>query len=298
MINFINRATGWFYGNVLRSMIDPIKKHLPDCSESRYCTDGINVHFFREKKSYFDKFELKGKNVFISHGIADKNWRNAEFMDRFDYVFVSGPMWVDKLVKQGLSKDSIFIVGYTKLDPIFQGDYQKANDNKKRILWGPTHNLRGWTSRNASSHPFLEPFLKQISSEYEIVTAPHPANAKGNITMQSLVNSDVVISDCSSVIYEAWALGKPVVFPDWLVKNDVIRLYPNSLEEQIYQEGIGYHVKEPEQLNAVIERALSEGITKREVEFIDGIFPPELRGKSGKATADVLEKIDRCISLV
>jgi len=29
------------------------------------------------------------------------------------------------------------------------------------------------------------------------------------------LNADVVISDSSTMIYEAWALGKPVVFCDW-----------------------------------------------------------------------------------
>jgi len=38
-------------------------------------------------------------------------------------------------------------------------------------------------------------------------------------TMQPLVDADVVIADAGSTIYEAWALGKPVIFPDWLGKG-------------------------------------------------------------------------------
>ncbi len=293
MINFINLSTGRFYGDVLRSIIDPIKKHLPDCMESRQCIDDINVHFFREKRSYFDRLTLKGKNVFISHGIADKNWRDARFMSHFDYVFVSGPLWVDKLVKQGFSKNKIFIAGYTKLDPIFQGEYQRSPNDKKRVLWGPTHNLQGWTLHNASSYPILGPYLEKLPSDYDIISSPHPANAQNGVTMQSLVDCDVVISDCSSILYEAWSLDKPVIFPSWLIKKEISRLYPGSFEERIYREKIGYHVERPEQLGPMVERALMCGITEREKNFIDGIFPPKLRGKSGETTAKILKELSK-----
>lgn len=111
--------------------------------------------------------------------------------------------------------------------------------------------------------------------------------------MQALVDADVVISDAGSLVYEAWALGKPVVFPDWLVKEGVFKHFPGSFEEQIYREKIGYHVETPEQLGPMVERALMSGITEREKKFIDGIFPPELRGRSGEVTANLLRRFEK-----
>jgi hypothetical protein len=90
-VNFIMKTTGEFYKNVLNSMIDPILFYLKNYSISNDCIENaINIHFFNEQKYYYEKLNIKGINVFMSHGIADKNWRNYERVKFFDYVCVSG----------------------------------------------------------------------------------------------------------------------------------------------------------------------------------------------------------------
>lgn len=303
MINFVNRTTGKFYKfykNVLRSMIDPILPHLAEAgeeyAESRDCIDNaVNIHFFRENNIYRKHLNFnRGINVFISHGIADKCWRDANFVSFFDYVCVSGPLWVEKLTKQGLPKKKILVTGYTKLDPIFQGKYKRTPGSKKRVLWGPTHNLSGWTSKNGSTYPGLEPLLKkEFPPELEVIVSPHPANNDDNPTMQGLVDCDAVISDISSIVYEAWILGKPVIFPDWLVRDRVYSMYPRSFEEKIYREKIGLHANNMKELVKLCLRAVNQYIDVPTKQFIDKILPLELRGCSGKVTADILRGLTK-----
>jgi len=292
-VNFIMKTTGEFYKNVLNSMIDPILFYLKNYSISNDCIENaINIHFFNEQKYYYEKLNIKGINVFMSHGIADKNWRNYERVKFFDYVCVSGNLWYDKLCKQGMDKRKILITGYTKLDPIFKGKYGKQNNDKPKILYAPTHNLKGWSvSGNASSYPEFLKYLDELSKDFEIIESYHPANNEGQITFKPLIDADVVISDCSSIIYEAWALDKPVVFPDWLVKKEIQKVFRYSFEDYIYGKQLGYHASNTDELLELIKIAYENGIDKSAKVFIENIFPKELRGKSGLVTAQTLMRI-------
>jgi CDP-glycerol glycerophosphotransferase (TagB/SpsB family) len=292
-INFVMSNTGAFYLGVVRSLIDPIEKYLPEFYETNDCMkNAINVHFFLEPRNYFKKINVTGTNVFISHGIADKNWRNASKVKVFDYVCVSGPSWVNKMIRQGLDKSKILVVGYTKLDPIFQGEIVKESSDKPVVLYAPTHNLPGWTGRKgASAYPNFMQLLENMPKEFKTITSLHPANSKGVVTLQGLANADVVISDCSSIIYEAWSLGKPVVFPDWIVKDYIQKTYNNSFEDYIYKNKIGYHATNMEDLCELVKLAYKKGIDKTTQDFIEDIFPQKLRGKSGKESASMLLKL-------
>lgn len=125
-----------------------------------------------------------------------------------------------------------------------------------------------------------------------MIEALHPSvNPGSNVTMQALADADVVISDAGSLVYEAWAIGKPVVFPSWLTKDGVMKRFSGSFEEQIYREEIGYHAWNATNLLDCVKRAYLSGIDEKAVEFIEGIFPQRLRGYSGQETANFLRRI-------
>jgi hypothetical protein len=204
----------------------------------------------------------------------------------FDYVGVPGQLWHYKMNNEGVPISKIITIGYAKLDPIFQGLIKENPGPRKRVLWAPTH------SNSPSSYPGFFKYLDNFPAELEVVYSPHPYNKSNQMpTLQELTDADVVISDSGSLVYEAWALGKPVVFPDWLVKDEVFRRYPYSFEEKIYKEKIGLHADNFEDLLKLIYEAFNKGIDPRTKEFIDGIFSPELRGKSGETTAKKLEAL-------
>jgi len=279
-INFIN--VGGPYKKILDSMIEPIVEHLPEAIVTKDAIPGaINVTFFVEGYLH----SVAGTMVFISHGIADKKYRNGPTVSRFDYVCVSGSAWEQKMLSEGIPQEKILITGYTKMDPIFQGRVKKTLSERKRILWAPTHN----SVPGLSSYPFLEKFFPKIEKDFEVTVSPHPANTKDNLpTLQKLVDADIVIADSGSTLYEAWAIGKQVVFPSWLVKKD--RIPDNTFEKEIFTSKLGLHASSEEHLEKIIRSAPAK-LSEEVVSFIDKIFPRNLRGSSGLVTAEQLRKV-------
>lgn len=281
------------YSKILFSIIDPIRAHLPDSKISPTCLKGsVNVHFFHEEwyLRHFFKCE-NSTNVFYPHGMADKGWRDGPSVKVFDYVCVSGPLWVKKMVKEGIPREKILMVGYSKLDPLFQGRTGKTNgrvDLRGTVLYAPTHEK----SAPCTSFPAFLEFLERFPGNLRVLSCAHPYHREDNEpVLQELVEAGVVISDASSVIYEALALGKPVVFPDWLVKDPILCRWPNSFTAQMYRRGIGYHAKDFDHLVDRVYEALARRLKPEDVQFIDGLFSPDLRGNSGKITAEALREL-------
>lgn len=284
-INFIT-VESESYTRIITSIVDPIRKYLPDSlvSDRRALKDAVNVHFFNEKE-YRSEVAHCGINVSMFHGIADKQIRTGEQVNFHDYVFVPGPIWLNQLVRDGVPRSKLFVVGYPKLDPLFTIQ-PPAESTKQTVLYAPTH------SKSCSSYPAFKEFLHSFPSHLHFGVSLHPYDqVHPKPTMEELVSADVVISDTSSIVYEAWSLGKPVIFPDWLVKDKVMSDWPNSIPAKIYSEKIGYHAYNFDHMIELIDLALIQGIDGKTQQFMRQILPQRLRGKSGEVTAQVLQKI-------
>lgn len=291
IINFIYENN--LYYNVLDSLYDPIIKYLPNESYKKsfkYEEGCLNVSCF------VDSPNIPKKGVFMSHGIADKSWRNGSRVSPYDYICVSGDLWKEKMIREGIAEDKIWVVGYTKLDPIFASYNHISHDDKKiNVLYAPTHNARADKFPDEvclSCYPRLDKHFLNKPNNIEIKSSLHPANKEKHETTFDLYNwADVVVSGSSSTLYEALSLGIPVVFPDWLVKSQIMSVYSNSFEDKIYREKIGYHANSIEDFWSKIEYANNNGIDEKTSNFIDGIFPKKLRGKSGEALSKKLLSI-------
>lgn len=247
MINFVCNHK---YGGIVEAHIKSVgltasvsNKSLPNC---------INVHQFTEKW-YREKTGYEGISVLLCHGLADKNYRDNS---DYDFTIVPGPRWVKKLVALGHKREKLLVAGYPKLEY----HSRKLTD---QIVYAPTHD---GTPQVSSLNRFDVPstWIKSV----------HPWNGD---KVSDLSQAGVVIADSGSTIYEAWAMDKPVVLTSWLVADAVSRHNPCSLEEEIYQRRIGYHVDDPADLQATVELALRCGITTKEQEFVETILPRELR---------------------
>ncbi|HWP97284.1 MAG TPA: CDP-glycerol glycerophosphotransferase family protein [Syntrophomonadaceae bacterium] len=276
----------------MRSIVDPIRLYLPQSVISEQAMDeAVNIHFFHEEKYRVIVPFGRGVHVFMSHGIADKGWRDGPSMSPFDYVCVSGPLWEEKLVKGGISPERILRIGFPKLDPLFQAEGQKQPRaaQRKTVLYAPTH-ARAYG--RCSSFPAFEGLLSGFPQDLRVVSSPHPVHKENQMpTLYELAQADVVISDCSSLLYEAWALGKPVVFPDWLVKESIITRWPQSFAAQIYKDEIGYHAQNFNEIVEAVYQALEHGLDEKSRTFIEAYFPTAYRGRSGQICAGLLENL-------
>jgi CDP-glycerol glycerophosphotransferase (TagB/SpsB family) len=255
------------YSAVLDALVDPVLKHLPEAVKATEADpNAINVRYWSNHPW----------DVFSYHGISDKGDREAKTIGHYPYIFHSGPAWQKRYIEQGIEPDRLFQVGYAKLDPLFDGTIKQR---KHTVLWAPTLR-RDW--------PGGYDHLSGLIDELDVVKALHPRENPGTATLQALADADVVIADAGSTLYEAWALGKPVVFPDFAVSYAMLS---SPQLRRIYDEQIGWHAKRPESLPKMIQLAGQNGITVAERAFIDDVFPPELRGTSGQAHADALRSI-------
>lgn len=201
--------------------------------------------------------------VYIGHNLADKDYllqldSSGELLiNNFEHVFVPGAWHRKRLLEKSnfkLRPEQIHLIGSPRVDILRENfnshklKIEEAKNSKKKIkvLWAPCHDR--WNHKNdiLSSYPSFgnyldDPLLLKLDN-FEWITVLHPRNRKNkNPITEHLVNADIVVSDYSSVIYEAWALGKPVIFPRWLLGEAVIAKAPASAEAHIYRERIGYH---------------------------------------------------------
>ena len=307
-INFVydnmSQHAGEAYIHAIEALSNPIMKHLPkkDIGYSKIPLTRMNIRFFNSARiNEQGKAPVGPNDIFFSHGIGDKNYWKGDKIKDYKYAFVSGPAWENRMRNTGY-KGEIFICGYTKLDPLININKNSIKKNlKPKILWAPTH---GYHSKNKgrSSYPAFLRYLDQIPKDYDLVTSLHPTSKMHNKkkqlpTTNELLEADIVIADAGSTLYEAWILGKPVIFPDWICAKDTMNHFktdPANFEYQIYSKKIGYHAKDIKNMIKLFDIALSDGMKDLEKEFIEEIYPTDLRGKAGKTAAkQILELANR-----
>lgn len=312
-VNFCYNPTGWdahgsrlVPGGMTDCLVQPILTHLsaPFVLSNRPEPSMVNVYFSHRRKYGLASRLIGERAVFVSHGIGDKNWRNGQRVAReFDHIFVSGPAWTTKMVTERVPGDKIVEVGYTKLDPVINGELERpAPSTKLRVVYAPTHGGGGEHAHGMPGHPTS--LASRLSSHhhrgsvlellddprFDVVVALHPRHRDdGQSTLSEYVNADVVIADGGSTIYEAMALGIPVVFPDWLVAQ--AHRGNSTFEGDLYRRKIGRHVHRPDQLVDTVLAAAGAGITAGEVRFAEQIFPAAYRGVSGRMHAEALDDI-------
>ena len=311
-VNLVNPGGG--YSLLVNSFIAEISKNLDwwcgsTCSH-RTLEDYFNIVFFRERNDVNGKIK-EFKDLYISHGWFQKIYKRVPSeLENIQYVGVPGPMVGDFLVgHMGVPREKIVEVGVPAFDKHWTMAKSIAGsemeeyaldmyalhvmqvdglvDDRQMVLWSPSHSA------------FLGPgvtvpleFSKDIRHDFNVVQTAHPAmRPSWNTSKDYAMFADVCVSDLSGAFLEAWALGVPVVFPDWIIGGFI----PASLGESplglIYDQQIGYHAHSPEDFEPMVRLAIENGITAEEIAFIDQFYPKRLRGKGGLAVARFLISI-------
>lgn len=309
-INFcydnMSQHAGEAYKYAIEALSNPIMKHIPT-GKTGYTNRpliNMNIRYFNSARIREQgKCPVGPNDIFFSHGIGDKNYWTGPKIKDFKYAFVPGPAWEKRMRNTGYMGE-IFVCGYTKLDPIINGEVKRNKHDKPYVVWCPTHGYNN-KHKGRSSYPQCLHLIHEINPEYETKLAMHPTskmhnNIKQTPTLQELIDADVVIADAGSTLYEAWILGKPVIFPDWICKKDVLGHFKgdkDNFEYQIYSKNIGYHAKDMKHLNELIEVALNNGMKDEEKDFINNIYPEEIRGKAGKIAAEQLIELAKSLKV-
>lgn len=285
-------------------MTASIREHLTEYTIDRWPALGAVNAYLAMPVVYDAKFLTGG--VLISHGIADKGIRSGPNIgNSFDYVTVPGPAHADRLHASGYPLERIVIAGYPKLDQLFNDRTVRARHNDRiRVLYAPTHGGGGERQKTRPTPPAMpsarcttwwrrDEILDQLDpAEFDVTVALHPRHRENwQATHDEYTTADVVIADGGSTIYEAWSLGLPVVFCDWI--SATANIDRGGLEGQIYREQLGHHAITPDQLPAMIYAAAGDGLGPAEQAFIDRVLPPDLRGCSGQLHAELLTSLER-----
>lgn len=310
-MRFVSNGTTVNYGQVNEILKKSIEKHLPKDTD----LTGMTISFFIRQKA----------DIFMSHGCADKNYRcmsKCKYLKHFKYILVPGPWLKDKLIRLGVPKEKLFCVGWPKIDLFFANRKKFLNDKKTRynslitrtrgrswkrnpkvkILWAPSHN-KYYKTTGCSSFPTFNRFYRRLSDNprIDIRASLHPKNnTRSTITTFEIAECDYVIADYGSTVYEAWALGIPVLFPSWLTGNNIIKQLPGSAEAYIYRNRIGIHCNSFRDMLAQINlepRPGSGKLGKKVKNFMKQYMPSRYNGNSGLTIAKLIIKLAKAEDL-
>jgi hypothetical protein len=257
----------------------------------------------RDDALNFTLFIHQPSDVLMSHGLADKNYffrkdeSGERIASRLSHVFVPGGWLRDRILgsrKLGLSADQVHVVGWPRLDQLLELQASEvpleSAPRKKRVLWAPTHDFarRGNEQVSLSSYPEFEANLEQLETRFDVAVSLHPRNRRDKVpTVEKLLWSDCVISDFGTMVYEAWALGKPVIFPDWIIRDRILEYLPSGTAESvIFSSGIGLHASSFDELCDFVEAGAD--VDAHTQAFMDSYLAPEYRGTSARRAADLL----------
>lgn len=296
-INF-NHIKSKDYNLVQSHLSKMVQIHLNETNyqiSDKYINKCLNFTWFIRNKA----------DVLMSHGVADKNylWIKKKFfrtcyVNNFNAVLVPGRWMKERMIKSNeikLFPHQIIPVGWPRIDILrtLQKDFIKEIPNNKiTLLWAPTHDFRkrGKSKKSTSSYPDFEVYAKKLEKKYNVLYSLHPRNRKNKEpTMENLLTADIVISDFGTMVYEAWALGKPVIFPRWILGDRVIEYLNGSAEAYIFKNRIGYHANSYEEMIEIIN---SGPIIDQKVHnFMDEYLDNYRGGNSSKKIADTLMRL-------
>lgn len=229
-----------------------------DVKQNIAASASLSLSFFRDVPA----------DVLLPHIISDRGYHfgrknGVRYYSDFRHLFLPGNWHRRRVMEmpQVCQKiTSIHTVGSIRVDILreLRGHHEKKRrgNHSLTVLIAPSSGL--WKdSKGVSlglSPSDVETLKALLEPHCDLRISPHPNNRKDKTPVTSdLLDADVVISDYSSVLYEAWAIGKPVIFPRWLFGERLVAHAPHSAEGHILANNIGLHPRSPKELLSLLK---------------------------------------------
>jgi CDP-glycerol glycerophosphotransferase len=301
-VNLFNDATSEHYLEVQAQLNELVASALAETG----CTVSETGKSYVDGAVNFTWFIRQQADVLMSHGVADKNYywmkdaAGNRYLDRFKAVCVPGRWMKDRIVRSSklrFGEGQVHVVGWPRLDLLRaqQALVEVPRTSEEiRVLWAPTHDnrKRGREQKSTSTYPDFAPCAAKLGERYAVEDAPHPHNRTDKTpTVEKMLRANVVISDFGTMVYEAWALGKPVIFPIWILQDRVQRYLPGSAEAFIFENRIGYHPASYEEMLEILAR--NPVVTPDVDAFMDEYLDNYRGGESAPKLARVLAELSR-----
>ena len=238
----------------------------------------VEVNMLKVKKFSFQNYELKkkisdiviishdrplkrlkknswqGKYIYIEHGLSPmKYWTyKYKFFHESSLLFYPGEVFKRKMEAINPNFKNGLLGGYPKVDELVNQKRDKQNFCKKHdlninepiILFAPSYGSKKINDTGISN-------AKYLANIKNLIIIPHPAdypyakkygalipNEKANINSY-IINSDIVISDVSSIIAEAAIVDKPTI-------QLILPIYPGCFPYKDKRKSEEYFLNEKE----------------------------------------------------
>ncbi|MEN8138613.1 MAG: CDP-glycerol glycerophosphotransferase family protein [Bacteroidota bacterium] len=241
---------------------------------------------------------LQGVKVQIFHGLAGEKKGHFHIRHYFDLYLTQGPYFTrgfEKLKKKHRDFD-VIETGWSKLDTLYlankyksrKSDLLKKYKAENIILYAPTFSPSLTSAKNSFDdifsiaeeknnlliikfHDLMNKEVKNLyiekAKEYENIIISEEKSI-----IPSLVDSDIMISDTSSAVYEFLILDKPVITINTRTKS------PKWL-----------NISNSRNLTNQIKETLSEDPFKKQRQEIIAEYHPYTDGKSSQRMLDQIE---------
>lgn len=243
-----------------------------------------------------------GRCIFIGHGMgAFKKYGLDQPNPYFHspnlvtYAIASSKHMVPIVSKQiGIAEDRVLPIGMPRTDAYFT---PKVKNDKRIYLYLPTFRNR---AENANMRVDWEYLDNNLTDNELLVVKPHMVTKKilkkeykhivqelSNIpTTDFLLSADIVITDYSSVIFDAYVCKIPVVLFEkdhetYMANRGVYMTYPGDYSP--------YHCRSEDDLLAFLRNAEWGDVFERHREFYTGACD----GNSTKRVIDLIERVLR-----
>lgn len=254
-----------------------------------YCSEKPDWIFFGNGCGYIDHLPLTTRTALLYHGIGVKSCYYDAELARFNIRFVEGAYRLQEL--EELFPTSRFaMVGFPKLDPffkqcnwapdLFQPRTHLKKDGPPKLLYAPTFYPSSIERMDLNWPAYFEDCNIVIKPHFFSVTIPKYSRHKellnhwksfSNVTIvptsqlsivPCMAVADLLISEASSTLFEFAALGRPLVWLDylklrWSYRGPLHFRFKKRIDQKIYQYAdIASHASRPKDLQSVVRAEL------------------------------------------